>query len=113
MRRWRSRVISGSGRPSTIAWAEAARLSIEARWRRQPADRVAAAVAMATAASRSGGGSETSSAASVLMLIWPMSSSGKKPFGMVVYNQTVATKLSTATPSTHTRWRRATSSVRV
>ena len=45
IRRWRSRAISGSGRPSTIAWAEAARLSIEARWRRQPADRVAAAVA--------------------------------------------------------------------
>ena len=36
MRRWRSTAISGSGRPSTIAWAEAARLSIEARWRRQP-----------------------------------------------------------------------------
>jgi hypothetical protein len=41
IRRWRSTPISGSGRPSTMAWAEAARLSIEARWRRQPAARVA------------------------------------------------------------------------
>ncbi len=33
-----------------MAWAEAARLSIEARWRRQPADRVAAAVASSSVA---------------------------------------------------------------
>ena len=32
------RAISGSGRPSTMACADAARLSIEARWRRQPVD---------------------------------------------------------------------------
>jgi len=56
---------------------------------------------------------EVSSADSVLAWIWPMSSSGKKPLGMLLQNHTVATKLATATPSTQARWRRARSSVRV
>ena len=50
MRRWRSTDTKGSGSPSTIACAEAARLSIEARWRRQPVERVAAAVASSSVA---------------------------------------------------------------
>ena len=49
-----------------------------------------------------------SSAASVVMRIWPMSSSGKKPFGMVTNSHAVATKVSSATSSTTPRWRSAT-----
>ena len=57
-------------------------------------------------------GKEVSSAASVEIWIWPMSSSGKKPFGMVTKSQAVAMKVSKATPSTIGRCRRATSSER-
>ena len=46
---------------------------------------------------------EMSSEASVLMRSWPMSSSGKKPFGMTTKSQAVAAKVASATTST-SRW---------
>ena len=58
-------------------------------------------------------GNEVSSAASVLTLIWPMSSSGKKPLGITTNSQAVSTKVNKATVSTTHRWRRARSSERV
>ncbi|AMM24063.1 hypothetical protein AX767_06680 [Variovorax sp. PAMC 28711] len=41
---------------------------------------------------------EMSSAASVVIWIWPMSSSGKKPFGMVTNSHALSTKARAAAP---------------
>ena len=62
---------------------------------------------------RSSSGNEVSSDASVETVIWPMSSSGKKPFEIVTKKYAVATKVSSATKSTSWRCRSATSSDRV
>ena len=55
---------------------------------------------------------DVSSDASTITRIWPMSSSGKKPFGMVEYSTPVSTKVPSASISTTKRWRSARSSVR-
>jgi hypothetical protein len=55
---------------------------------------------------------EMSCDASVLTRIWPMSSSGKKPLGMVAAIHRVSSRLPTATAPISQRWRSAQSSVR-
>ena len=70
-------------------------------------------IAAARSCSATMAGNEMSSEASVLMLIWPMSSSGKKPFGMATNSHAVAAKVSSATTSTTGRCASAQSSVRV
>ena len=54
-----------------------------------------------------------SSAASVVIWIWPMSSSGKKPLGMAMNSQAVSTKVVAASNSMAGRCRRVQSSVRM
>ena len=70
-------------------------------------------IAAARSCSATIAGNETSSAASVLMRSWPMSSSGKKPFGIATNSHAVAPKVAKATISTAKRWRSARSSDRV
>ena len=53
---------------------------------------------------------EMSSDASVLAWIWPMSSSGKKPLGIAIHSQALATKLAIATAPITQRCRSAQSS---
>ncbi|MNG42244.1 hypothetical protein D3C84_1320100 [compost metagenome] len=54
-----------------------------------------------------------SSAASVVIWIWPMSSSGKKPLGMLTKSQAVTTKVSPAMTSISARCPSVQSSVRM
>jgi hypothetical protein len=63
--------------------------------------------------SRTIAGNEMSSDASVVTVIWPMSSCGKKPFGMSTNSHAVATTVSSATKPTAQRWRSAASRLRV
>ncbi|MNT30534.1 hypothetical protein D3C72_1663320 [compost metagenome] len=56
---------------------------------------------------------EMSSAASVVIWIWPMSSSGKKPLGMLTKSQAVTTKVSPAMTSISGRCPSVQSSVRM
>jgi hypothetical protein len=70
-------------------------------------------MAAACSCSRTISVKEVSSAASVLTVIWPMSSSGKKPLGMAMNRTTVATKVSSATTSTVRRCASAMSRLRV
>lgn len=55
---------------------------------------------------------DVSSEASTVTRSWPMSSSGKKPFGMVVYSTAVSTTVPSASIKTRKRWRSAMSRVR-
>ena len=57
-------------------------------------------------------GQPSNVAPAVETVIWPMSSSGKKPFGMVANSHAVATKVSNATIRTIGRWRSAASRLR-